>query len=148
MVWIPYGLALDDDTDGHVDNVTAFVEPGRVLVQRCYDTTEPDHERLTINARCLRGAADARGVPLVVVDVPVLAFCELDGERLAVPYLNFYVCNGAVIVPVCGHEADDDMLGLIGTQFPGRDVVGRSRRGARTGRRRPALHHPAGARVC
>ena len=40
------------------------------------------------------------------------------------PYLNYYVVNGAVIVPVCGHPADADMLALIGEQYPGREVVG------------------------
>ena len=58
-----------------------------------------------------------------MTEVPVLPFVELGGERLAVPYLNLYVCNGAVIVPVTGHPADDDMLGIIAGCFPGREVV-------------------------
>ena len=58
-----------------------------------------------------------------MVEVPVLPFTEIGGERVAVPYLNYYVVNGAVIVPVCGHDADDDMLAIVGEQYPGRDVV-------------------------
>ena len=123
VVWLPFGLVLDDDTDGHVDNVAAFTRPGAVLAQGCDDHTEADHDRLAVNLRCLRDAPDARGVPLEVTEIPVLPFTELDGERLAVPYLNLYVCNGAVMVPVCGHPADDEMLGRIGTAFPGRRVV-------------------------
>ncbi len=122
-VWIPFGLVLDADTDGHVDNVAAFVRPGLVLVQGCGDPLEPDHERLGINLRCLRGAPDAAGEPLEVVEVPVLPFTEVAGERVPVPYLNLYLCNGAAIVPVCGHPADDEVLGLIAEQLPGREVV-------------------------
>ena len=123
VVWLPHGLVLDHDTDGHVDNVAAFVRPGLVLAQGCDDPDEPDHERLGIDLRCLRDAPDARGEPIDVVEVPVLPFTELAGRRIVVPYLNLYLCNGAAVVPVCGHPADDDMLALIGEQLPGREVV-------------------------
>ena len=29
-----------------------------------------------------------------------------------------------VVVPTCGHPADDDMVGLIAEQFPGREAFG------------------------
>jgi agmatine deiminase len=123
FLWLPYGLDDDADTDGHVDNVAAFVEPGRLLVQGCDDPDEIDFERLHVNARTAERTPDARGVPLEVIEVPVLPFTEIDGRRRPVPYLNFYVVNGAVLVPVCGHEADDDMRDLLADQFPGRDIV-------------------------
>lgn len=123
VVWLPYGLVLDDDTNGHVDNVAAFIQPGRVLAQGCADPDEPDHERLGVNLRCIRDSTDAGDDRLQVVEVPVLAFTELDGERLAVPYLNLYLCNDGAIVPVCGHEADDEMLSVIAEHLPGREVV-------------------------
>lgn len=124
IVWLPYGLALDGDTDGHVDNVAAFVRPGVVLMQGCSDTDEADWLRCDVNERCARGAPGADGTPIEVVSVPVLPFTEIGGRRVSVPYLNFYVGNGFVAVPTCGHEADADMLALIGDQFPGRQVVG------------------------
>ncbi|UDY37365.1 agmatine deiminase family protein [Dermatobacter hominis] len=123
VVWLPFGLVLDHDTDGHVDNVAAFVGPGVVLAQGCDDPSEPDHDRLAIDVRCLRGAPDARGEPIEVVEVPVLPFTEVAGTRVAVPYLNLYLCNGGALVPVCGHPADDEVLALIGEQLPGRQVV-------------------------
>jgi len=117
------GLALDDDTDGHVDNVAAFTAPGTVLLQGCNDPAEEDHGRMAANAAVLAGASDASGSPLTAVEVPVLPFAELGGERLAVPYLNLYLCNGGAVVPVSGHPADDEMLALVGEQLPGRQVV-------------------------
>ncbi|MGI9643880.1 MAG: agmatine deiminase family protein [Ilumatobacteraceae bacterium] len=123
VVWLPAGLALDDDTDGHVDNVAAFAAPGHLVLQGCADPSEPDHQRLDVNRRVADGAVDAAGRELDVVVVPVLPFTELGGERVAVPYLNYYVGNGFVAVPTCGHEADADMLALIGAQYPGRDVL-------------------------
>jgi len=123
VVWLPHGLALDDDTDGHVDNVAAFSRPGVLVMQGCDDEAEEDHLRLHVDRRCALGALDGRGEPIEVVDVPVLPFVEREGRRVAVPYLNYYVVNGAVIVPVCGHPADDDMVAIIADQHPGREAV-------------------------
>ncbi len=124
IVWLPYGLALDDDTDGHVDNVAAFVRPGVLLMQGCADESEDDWLRTNVNVRCARGAIDAIGEPIEVIEVPVLPFTEIGGERVVVPYLNFYVANGVVVVPTCGHRADDDMLAIIAEQYPDREVIG------------------------
>ena len=52
IVWLPHGLALDDDTDGHVDNVAAFARPGTLLVQGCDDEAEDDWLRCNVNRRC------------------------------------------------------------------------------------------------
>lgn len=123
VIWIPYSID-DRDTDSHVDLVAMFIEGGRVLWQNCNDTNDPEHERLAISRRCLIGTEDARGRPLELVELPVLPYCEVAGERFPVPYCNLYLCNGAVIVPVTGHAADNDMLDIIGSCYPGRDVVG------------------------
>jgi agmatine deiminase len=120
VLWLPYGLTLDEDTDGHVDNVAAFARPGLLVMQGCDDGNEPDSVRLRVNRRCAAGAADARGEPIAVVEVPVLPFTMRDGLRLVVPYLNYYVGNGFVVVPVCGHPADEDMVAVIAEQYPGR----------------------------
>ena len=118
IVWLPFGLALDDDTDGHVDNVAAFVAPNTVVMQGCDDPREEDHER------CAANLAAARDAGLTVHEVPVLPFVEIDDQRVCIPYLNFYFVNGGVIVPTSGHPADADMLALIGEWVGDRDVVG------------------------
>jgi agmatine deiminase len=124
MLWLPYGLALDDDTDGHVDNVAAFARPGVLVVQGCDDPDEDDFVRMNVNARTAGGWLDGRGQPLEVVTIPVLPFADDGVERVCVPYVNFYVGNGFVVVPVCGHPADDDALAIIAEQYPGREVLG------------------------
>jgi agmatine deiminase len=123
VVWLPHGLALDDDTDGHVDNVAAFPRPGTMVIQGCDDEAADDWLRGNVNQRCALGTTDAAGRPLEVVVVPVLPYTEVGGVRVAVPYLNFYAGNGFVVVPVCGHAADADMVAVIADQYPGRDTI-------------------------
>jgi len=127
VVWLPHGLALDDDTDGHVDNIAAFAAPGRLVLQGCDDPGEHDWLRLDVDRRVAQGALDARGRSIEVVTVPVLPFAEIDrgegAERVVVPYLNYYLGNGFVLIPTCGHDADADMAALIAEQYPGREAV-------------------------
>ncbi len=123
VMWLPYGLSLDDDTDGHVDNVAAFAAPGYVVLQGCDDHDEEDHVRMELNRRWVHGSLDAHGEAISTLTIPVLPFVEMNSERLCVPYLNYYVCNDAVMVPTTGHAADDEMLAMIGSAYPDRTVV-------------------------
>jgi agmatine deiminase len=123
IVWLPHGLALDEDTDGHVDNVAAFPRPGTLVVQGCDDPAEADWLRCNVNRRSALDTLDAIGRPLAVVEIPVLPYTEVAGRRVAVPYLNYYAGNGFVAVPVCGHDADADMVAMIADQYPDRETV-------------------------
>ena len=123
VVWLPHGLALDHDTDGHVDNVAAFTKPGHVLLQGCNDAGEDDYVRMFINEKVARSSVSGGGQQLKVDVVPVLPFVDTDSGRVVVPYLNFYVGNNFVVIPVTGNDADSDIVQMIGEFFPGRDMV-------------------------
>ncbi len=123
MIWLTAGLLEDRDTDGHVDNVCAFLSCGRVIVQTVTDPDNPNYERLAANRDRLRAASDARGRPLEVIELPLLPYLP-DADRPTVaPYLNFYLANGAVIVPVSDPRTDADALAIIAAALPDRDVV-------------------------
>ena len=74
-----------------------------------------------------QGALDARGCEIDVVTIPVLPFAEIDRgagpERVVVPYLNYYLGNGFVLIPTCGHAADAEMVALVAEQYPGREAI-------------------------
>ena len=122
-IWLEHGL-LEDRTGGHADNVAAFVAPGRVLCQTVRDRDDPNHARLEANRAALEAAVDARGRWLEVVELDVLAYRQWAGRRLALPYLNFYVGNGCVIVPLACLPSDPEGLAQVQAVFPDRHVVG------------------------
>jgi agmatine deiminase len=117
VVWLGQGLVEDRDTDGHVDLVAAFTRPGQVLLQTV-PPGEPSSERMADNRARLQAAG------LEIVDFPILASVEVAGERVAVGQVNFYLCNGAAIVPTAGVATDEEALERIGAAYPGREVVG------------------------
>ena len=124
LLWLPFGLALDEDTDGHVDNVAAFADANTLVMQMCDDTVEDDCRRMNMNRAAVDSFMNDTGISLNVIEIPVLPFAETSIGRVVVPYLNFYVGNEFVLVPVCGHSADAEMLNLIATAFPARKTIG------------------------
>jgi agmatine deiminase len=117
VVWLHNGLVEDRDTDGHVDLIAAFAPSGQVLLQTV-EEANPNYENCRENRERLRASR------IDVIELPFLPYVEVAGERVAASYLNFYIANGAVIVPVCGLDTDTDALGLIARCYPGREVVG------------------------
>jgi agmatine deiminase len=116
IVWLGHGLIEDRDTDGHVDLVAAFVAPGRALLQTVAEGN-PNFERCEGNRARLRDAG------IEVLELPFLPYAVVAGETVAVGYLNSYLCNGAVIVPVSAADTDADALTIIGAAYPGREIV-------------------------
>ncbi len=123
VIWLADGLVEDRDTDGHVDNVCHFLSPGRVIVQTVTDPANPNHERLAANRELLRAATDARGRPLEVLELAHLPYLTDTEEPTVAPYLNFYLANGAVVVPVSDEGTDADALATIARALPDREVV-------------------------
>lgn len=121
IVWLGQGLVEDADTDGHVDNVAAFVAPGRVLLQTVEEHDDPNWANAAENRRRLSDAG------LDVIDLALLPRTRReDGDVVAIPYMNFYLCNGGAVVPLAqlDHDMDDEALTKLRALLPGREVVG------------------------
>jgi agmatine deiminase len=116
IVWLALGLVEDRDTDGHVDLIAAFTAPDAVLLQTV-DGANPNFDNCQENRRRLTAAG------IQVTELPFLPYAEVAGEQIAASYLNFYICNGGVIVPVAGTQTDADALVIIAGAYPDHEVV-------------------------
>jgi agmatine deiminase len=116
VLWLGKGLIEDRDTDGHVDLIAAFTAQGRTLLQTV-GPENPNYENCQEN---LLRLADAE---IDVIEMPYLAYVQVAGETIGGSYMNLYLCNGAVIVPVFGVQSDDDALAVIANAYPGREVL-------------------------
>lgn len=124
VLWLGDGLQ-NDHTDGHVDTVARFVAPARVACMRPSGPRDPNREALEAIERDLRSFRDALDRPLEVVTVPSPGLVPgPEGEPMPASYVNFYVANTAVAVPVYGSPADREAVETIARLFPGRRVEG------------------------
>lgn len=105
-----------DITNGHVDFYARFLAPG--VVACCYDASNSTGERALTeaNRQRLAGQTDANGRPLQIVElVPPVNFGTSAGTTLndrqmshfAAGYINFYTCNGAIVMPKFNDAAAD-----------------------------------------
>lgn len=123
VIWLGRGIA-GDDTHGHVDDITRFVDETTVVTVIEPDENDVNHEPLQDNLRRLESATDQDGTPLRVVTLPMPRPVVFAGQRLPASYANFYVANGLVLVPTFNDPADREALATLAGLFPGREVVG------------------------
>ncbi len=123
VIWLPRGL-MDDDTDGHVDELACFVKPGVVLAAVTEDRDDPDYPVLQDNLARLKAATDAKGRGLEVIPIHQPEPHTHWGWRIAASYINHYVANGGVVAPAFGDKTHDAAaLELFGRVYPGRQIV-------------------------
>ena len=125
IIWLP-GIKGKDITDGHTDFYARFARPGVVVAGYDPDPKSFDHAVTKRHLEILRTARDAAGrkLELVVLEAPSSVRVKFASNDFAAGYINFYVCNGAVIAPEFGDPRTDATAKReLQRAFHGRDVV-------------------------
>ena len=140
ILWLPHGI-YGDETNEHVDNVCTFVKPGVMLLAWTDDEMDPQYNMSLRDYEYLKNETDAKGRKLeihkLLLPKPVYITKEESegielvegtyprqcGDRLAASYVNFYVCNGAVIMPGFHDENDLKAKEKIEELYPDREVI-------------------------
>jgi agmatine deiminase len=125
MIWVD-GLAGADITDGHIDTLARFADPTTIVVDKpAFD--DPADPWVAVAARTkelVSAALTADGQPYEVVEVVQPSAIRGEGDSFLATYMNYYVCNGAVIAPEFGDAAADDAAeALLKELFPDREIV-------------------------
>ena len=141
VIWIPRGV-FHDETSGHVDNLVCFLRPGAIALTWTDDQSDPQYEISAQAYDLLSSATDARGrrfevhkihqpEPILITQEEAEGVEAVDGtlprqagDRQAASYINFYLCNGGVVVPVFDDPHDGAALRTLQALLPERKVVG------------------------
>jgi agmatine deiminase len=121
VVWLGGGIA-GDDTDGHIDELARFVGPRTVVCAVEPDSKDENYEPLADNFGRLSSSTDADGHALHVIPINLPRPLYHDGQRLPASYMNFYIANGVVLVPVFDDVADLTACDTLAELFPGRKI--------------------------
>ena len=141
IIWLGRGV-YNDETDGHVDNLCCFIRPGVVALTWTDDKADPQYEISHDALARLEKATDAQGRrlevhkihqpdPLLItedessgVDAVEGTLPRKPGQRMAASYINFYFCNGGLIMPTFGDRHDQGALETLQRLLPERKIIG------------------------
>ncbi|GAB5405895.1 MAG: agmatine deiminase family protein [Aureliella sp.] len=125
VIWLP-GVRGADITDGHTDFYARFASPGVVVVHYDPDTSSRENRLTRRQIEILKGATDAQGnrLHVVTLEAPSVVREQFETPDFCAGYVNFYLCNNAVIAPEFG-DARKDAIAKEKLQdcFPKREVV-------------------------
>lgn len=123
VVWLKKGI-VGDDTHGHVDDISRFVNKNTVVTVVERNPNDDNYKNLLENKEILLDTILQDGTKLNVVELPMPSPVIFKGQRLPASYANFYISNYAVLVPTFNDENDRKALGILAELFPDRKVIG------------------------
>lgn len=123
VLWLNEGIA-GDDTDGHVDDIARFIAPNIITCAFEDDPSDENYTPLVENYQRLSRMTDTQGKRFTIVKLPMPGVVEYNGTRVPASYLNFYIGNEAVVVPVFSNENDTVAVDILQKLFPTRKVIG------------------------
>ena len=124
VCWLTGGIE-GDDTDGHIDDLARFIGPRKIVIATEPDPHDANHKTLRSARRQLDRLRDQDGQPFEIVEIPMPAAVEHDGQRLPATYVNFYFVNGALLVPTYRDRKNDrKAIEILQSHLPRHEVIG------------------------
>lgn len=127
-IWLNKGL-LNDHTDGHIDDIVKFIGPNRIIFAFEDNPEDENYERLVENYKILENTVDQNGNSFEIVKLPMPHMHYNDGEKIhqngkaPVSYINFYIGNGVVLMPIFNDPNDDKAKSIIQSCFPDKKII-------------------------
>jgi agmatine deiminase len=123
ILWVGDGI-VGDDTDGHIDDITRFVNGDTVVTVVEENKSDENHHLLQENLDRLKQMRLEDGKQLNIVELPMPSPIIYEDQRLPASYANFYIANESVIVPTFRDKNDQKALDILEGCFPNRKVIG------------------------
>ncbi len=124
ILWLGEGI-VGDDTDGHVDDITRFVDESTVVTVIEENKIDENYTLLKENLDKLKKMRLENGKQLNIVELPMPAAVVYDDQRLPASYANFYIANEVVVVPTFRDTKNDEKaLMILQDCFKTRKIVG------------------------
>jgi agmatine deiminase len=123
VLWLGDGIE-GDDTDGHVDDLTRFINEDTVVTAVEYDKSDANYIPLKENLKRLGKFRLLNGKQLNIIEIPMPRPMYYEGQRLPVSYANFYIANAGVMVPVYRCKQDNKAIYTLENSIKDRPVIG------------------------
>jgi len=117
VIWLENGI-VGDDTHGHVDDITRFVNATTIVTATEKDKRDPNHILLKENLKRLKKTR------FTIAELPMPKPVIFEGQRLPASYANFLIANNLVLVPMFNDPNDRIALNILAELMPKHEIVG------------------------
>ena len=125
VIWAP-GLKGEDITDYHIDSLARFVDKGHIAFQLPIQdgNDDPFFAAASETLERLQNSVDADGKRFKITMIESPENIRSKDPEFVSSYVNYYVCNGAVIMPEFGDAmADKAAQETMKELYPNRELV-------------------------
>lgn len=123
ILWLQEGI-VGDDTDGHIDDITRFINEDTVITMVEHNKHDENYDVLNKNLKLLQKMRLLNGKQLNIVELPMPDALVVDDFRVPASYGNFLICNAAVLVPTFKQKTDQLALDILSKHIKDRPVIG------------------------
>ena len=122
FIWLNKGID-GDDTHGHVDDITRFVSQNTIMTAIENNRKDKNYKRLKENLKILKKAKIENGKKLKIIKIPMPKPIYIDNIKVPASYLNFYIANKIVLLPVFNDKNDKKVFLIFKKFFKSRKII-------------------------
>tara|TARA_B100000242_G_scaffold251449_1_gene193197 strand:+ start:423 stop:1475 length:1053 start_codon:yes stop_codon:yes gene_type:complete len=121
FIWLKKGI-VGDDTHGHVDDISRFVSRNTIMTAIEKNKNDKNYKNLNENFKILQKSRDERGKKFKIIKVPMPSPIFINKMRVPASYMNFYICNKKVLVPIFKVKEDNFAIKIFKNYFKNRKI--------------------------
>ena len=121
FIWLNKGI-VGDDTHGHIDDIARFVSKRTIMIAVEKNRSDKNYKALKENLKILHNSSDENGKKFKIIKVPMPSPVVIEKTRVPASYLNFFISNKTVLVPVFNVKEDTKVLKIFRKFFIDRKV--------------------------
>ena len=120
VLWLNKGI-VGDDTHGHIDDIARFVSEKKIFIAYENNRNDANYKKLKDNYQILKKLIKKSNLKIIKIPMPNAKY--IDGVRVPASYLNFYIANKIVLVPVFKDQKDKKVIKVFKKHFKKRKIV-------------------------
>ena len=122
FIWLNKGI-VGDDTHGHIDDIARFISKSTIMIAVEKNRSDKNYKSLKENLKILSNSYDENGKKFKIIKIPMPSPVVIDKTRVPASYLNFFISNKTVLVPVFNVKEDKKVLKIFRKFFTNREVI-------------------------
>jgi agmatine deiminase len=122
FIWLNKGI-VGDDTHGHVDDITRFFDDDKIFTAIEHNKRDENYSALRENLNTLKKSRNHLDKQNTIVEIPMPSPLIIEKTRVPASYLNFYIANKIVLLPIFEDKNDDKAFQILEKNFKNRKII-------------------------